>query len=195
MLELKKGAIVTCADKLSEGYKINEFALISNINTSKIESVIVDFINMNINELFFFILEIPAPFNDEDVQNSAFKKDVYYIDGITMDQCFFLLDKYGELLIEDGISSFGFGIFESNEEIMSEKYNIVTLYTNDHEKYFPLMEKNKIPRNDDLKTAYETFTKDSPGQCVRIEVNGKSVFDLPEELKSYGLYLAERRDD
>ena len=46
---------------------------------------------------------------------------------------------------------------------------------------------------DNLVTAWDTFSQDTPGQSERYDFNGKTVFDLPEALKEWGIYLAETR--
>ena len=50
-----------------------------------------------------------------------------------------------------------------------------------------------IERKDNLVTAWDTFTKDTPGQSLRYEIDGKTVFDIPESLKDWNIYLAETR--
>ena len=44
-----------------------------------------------------------------------------------------------------------------------------------------------------LITAWDTFSDETPGQAERCDYEGKSVYDLPEELKDWGMYLADTR--
>lgn len=122
-------------------------------------------------------------------------KDVYYIDGCSRDECLVLLDRYGDLLINDGISKFGFGGHESQDEIMLDKYNVVNIYSQNMGEYEDFFEPHEIERVDNLVTAWDTFSQDTPGQSERYDFNGKTVFDLPEELKEWGIYLAETRTE
>lgn len=52
--------------------------------------------------------------------NGAYEtyKDIYYIDGCLRDDCLVLLDRYGELVINDGVSKYGFGGHMSYDEMM-----------------------------------------------------------------------------
>lgn len=93
----------------------------------------------------------------------------------------------------DGISSFGFGGHESQDEIMVGHYNILTIYSHNPDKFEGFYEMHMIERKDNLVTAWDTFTKDTPRQSFRYEIGGKTVFDIPEELTDWNIYLAETR--
>ena len=58
------------------------------------------------------------------------------------------------------------------------------------DNFFEAHEINKV---DELVTAWDTFSYDTPGQAEKYEYNGKSVYNLPDELKEWGIYLAETR--
>lgn len=122
-------------------------------------------------------------------------KDIYYIDGLTDEQALVLLMRYGELLINDGISKFGFGVHNGNAELMRDKYNVVTLWTSDLGKYEGFFEAHDIPLVEECLTAWDTFSEIMPGESSRVDVNGLSVFDLPNELRDWGIYFCEQRED
>ncbi|MDE5593350.1 MAG: hypothetical protein K2I75_05390 [Clostridiales bacterium] len=122
-----------------------------------------------------------------------FHNDVYYIDGLSASQAIALLDEYGELLVQDGLSSFGFGAHDSSSEIMSSKYNVITIFAKSPEAYNNLFSKHDIPLVEKCVTAWDTFTPTAHGECMRIEVDGNDVFSLPNKLKSRGIYFFERR--
>lgn len=103
------------------------------------------------------------------------------------------VEKYGELLVNDGMNRFGFGCHESGDEIMLDKYNVVTIYSRTLSKYNDFFEAHEINRVSQLVTAWDTFSDDTPGQAERYDYNGKSVYDLPDVLKDWGIYLAETR--
>ena len=46
-----------------------------------------------------------------------------------------------------------------------------------------------------MKTAWDYFTHDKPGESFLYEHEGKNVYDMVEYLKRYGLYFAERREN
>lgn len=197
-LKLTKGHSVSKPELLHEGYMYaGDTSMIANVHADKIKDVLQHFITMH-EEPLFFILELPVNMNREnEIAPGVVRethKDVYYIDGCSQEKCFELLERYGELLIHDGISSFGFGCHESQDEIMAGSYNILTIYSQHLERYADFYEVHKIGREDDLVTAWDTFTQDAPGQSTRYEYNGMLVFDLPEELKEWNIYLAETRE-
>lgn len=197
MLNLVKGCKISLPEKLNEGYEISsEMAVTANVNTEKLFDVFQHFIFMH-DEPLFFILELPVTIDREQsvapgvVEN--LHNDIYYIDGCSRENCLTLMERYGELLINDGISKFGFGGHESHDEIMLDKYNVVVIYSRKLSNYDGFYEFHGIKKVEKLTTAWDTFTQETPGRSERCDCNGKSVFDLPEELKEWGIYLAETR--
>ena len=122
-------------------------------------------------------------------------KDVYYIDGCSREECLALLIRYGDLLINDGLSQFGFGGHKSHDEIMLDSYNVVTIYSEELSKFNDFFEPHNIQFVEELVTAWKTFSKTSPGISETYESNGKTVYDLPTELAEWGIYLAETRTE
>jgi len=198
VLEMVKGCKVSRNHLLSEQYEIQEYALIANVHAHKMEEILQHFIAMQTQRLFF-ILELPVSADDEQRlrknDTDPMHKNIYYIDGLDADHARMLLIRYGDLLINDGMSSFGFGAHDGTAEIMLGKYNIVTLWTNTMDQYKDFFDAHQIPLVENLFAAWDTFTPETPGKCMRIEVSGKSVFDLPDELKDWGIYLAEQREE
>lgn len=197
MLKLTKGYSVAKLELLEEGYMISsDVSIIANVDSDKIIDVLQHFIVMH-EEPMFFILELPVTIDREELIGPGMvrdtHKDIYYIDGCSSEECLVLLKRYGELLINDGISSFGFGGHRSKDEIMVEKYNILTIYSKNQDAYNKFYEMHDIEKKTEITTAWDTFTEDAPGQSERYEVDGKTVFDIPEELKDWNIYLAETR--
>lgn len=198
MLEMIKGCKVPFADKLEQQYQIQEQGMIANVGADKIQEVFEHFITLQ-NEPIFFILELPTNQKDEQRlrknKDLSTHKDVYYIDGLNAQQALAILKKYGELLIHDGICQFGFGVHDYSAEIMKNNYNIVTIWTQVLEQYQNFFEEHGIEKTDKLVTAWDTFNYENPGQCYIVEVDRKSVYDLPKELKDWGIYLAEQKPE
>ena len=115
MLQMTKGCYVPLADKLCEQYSEKDGCFTANINGDKIEKLMREYISMQKDKVFF-ILELPANEADEKKlrQNSSdpMHKDVYYMDFLTAKEANELLDCYGDLLINDGLSCCGFGVLE-----------------------------------------------------------------------------------
>lgn len=199
MLNLVKGHQVSLVENLFESFtKLTEHHLMANVHAEKILEIFQHFIVIH-DEPLFFILELPVSIDREKViAKSIIKeshKDVYYIDGCSREECLALLIRYGDLLVNDGLSKFGFGGHKSHDEIMLDSYNVVTIYSKELSKYNDFFEPHNIQFVEELVTAWKTFSKTSPGISELYESNGKTVYDLPEELAEWGIYLAETRTE
>ena len=170
----------------------------ANVHAEKILEVFQHFIVIH-DEPLFFILELPVSIDREKViAKNIIKeshKDVYYIDGCSREECLALLIRYGDLLINDGLSKFGFGGHKSHDEIMLDSYNVVTIYSKELSKFNDFFEPHNIQFVEEIVTAWKTFSKTSPGISEIYESNGKTVYDLPTELAEWGIYLAETRTE
>ena len=199
MLNLVKGHQVSLVENLFESFtKLTEHYLMANVHAEKILEIFQHFIVIH-DEPLFFILELPVSIDREKVIASniinELHKDVYYIDGCSREECLALLIRYGDLLINDGLSQFGFGGHKSHDEIMLDSYNVVTIYSKELSKFNDFFEPHNIQFVEELVTAWKTFSKTSPGISEIYESNGKTVYDLPEELAEWGIYLAETRTE
>ena len=199
MLNLVKGHRVSLVENLFESFtKLTEHHLMANVHSEKILEVFQHFIAIH-DEPLFFILELPVSIDREKViEKNIIKeshKDVYYIDGCSREECLALLIRYGDLLVNDGLSKFGFGGHKSHDEIMLDSYNVVTIYSKELSKFNDFFEPHNIQFVEELVTAWGTFSKTSPGISEIYESNGKTVYDLPEELAEWGIYLAETRTE
>lgn len=198
MLEMVRGCRVPRCDLLAEQGMQTEYGFCVNVNARNIKNLMCDFIRAQKSPVFL-ILELPTNQHDEQAlrQNDTepMHCDVYYLDGLSSAEAVALLDEYGELLIHDGLSHFGFGAHDATAEIMLSKYNIVKLLTKDFKTYQDFFVKHNIRLVENCLTAWDTFNRDAPGEATVIAVDGKTVYTLPELLKSRGLYFAERRVD
>ena len=197
MLNMVKGCRVPFPEKLSEGYEILDGRIVANVNAEKLLDAFKFFIVLNREERGFFFLELPVNRDDEVPKKpgvvETFHNRVYYIDDLPPEESFGILRRSGDLLINDGISAFGFG-FQTRDEIMLGKYNVVTIASSEPEKYAEIFGPLEIPRVENLVTAWDTFTQDAPGIAERVEIDGKTVFDLPEDYRDWGIYEAEIRE-
>lgn len=199
MLNLVKGHQVSLVENLFESFtKLTEHHLMANVHSEKILEVFQHFIAIH-DEPLFFILELPVSIDREKViAKNIIKeshKDVYYIDGCSREECLALLIRYGDLLVNDGLSKFGFGGHKSHDEIMLDSYNVVTIYSKELSKFNDFFEPHNIQFVEELVTAWGTFSKTSPGISEIYESNGKTVYDLPVELAEWGIYLVETRTE
>lgn len=195
MLEMVKGCRVPFPERLEEGYTMGERMATANVGAGKLRRAVEDFIVMHASELIFFILELPTNWKEEPEPEKVRHKDVYYLDGCSRKRALGILEEYGELLIRDGMSAFGFGCQETGDEIMVEKYNVLTLWSRRRlEKYRAFFAKLDIGEKEELVTAWDTFDQDHPGETSLYTLEGRTVYDLPEAMRDQGLYFAERRE-
>lgn len=200
MLELKECCSVPFPKRLSEEYEVRENAIYANVNASKVLDMMCEFIDSH-NEPLFFILELPCEEMDGGITESKMlinvpnDVDVYFIDGMNGDMAKYILDEIGDMLVKDGMNTFGIGGHESHEEILFGKYNVMTVYTQSPEGYRAFFNSFGIKKVPALVTAWETFDGEHGGESwVYVsKETGKTVFDIPERCKEYGMYLYETR--
>lgn len=192
-LNLIKGCQVPFPELLFEQYQKQGNKIVANVGADKIADVLYHFLSMH-EEPIFFILELPC---HKDVENEAgtLHRDVYYRDGCSQKEAETILLRIGELLINDGLCTFGFGCHDSKDEIMVGKYNVVTIFSNDIQRYHDFYGAHDIPEADQLITAWDTFSEENPGKSEKYISNGKNIFSIPEDFKDWGLYFAERREE
>jgi len=198
MLNMIKGCRINDPSLLSEGYAQTETGFAANVNAEKIQTVLESFVKLH-NDHCFVILEVPANAKVEAElrrdETAPMHKDVYYLDGLTVERALEFLDVFGEWFVHDGLSTFGIGVHSGANEILVGKYNVVTIYTHTPQQYAGFFEAHGIPETPGLKTAWDYFTRETPGDSFLYEYRGSNVYDLVEHLKQYGLYFAERREE
>ena len=196
-----RGVTVPDLTGIYECYQISRrgesFVFTVNVSADKIESLIMHFTS-ELTEPCFLIIEVPTNGKDECQlrleQTDPFHCDVYYCDGLSKQNLFEIIEKYGELFINDGMVSFGLASHVTNDEIYFGKYKIASIFTADEQHYRNLMSRMDIPVTDKIKTVWDNFSRETPGVARSISVDGKNIYDVLEELKEYGLYFAERRE-
>lgn len=198
MLNMKKGCTVPFPERLREEYQIGENRMMANVGADKLMEVLEHFLSMY-SEPIFFILELPTNANDEergeDGSINEPHKDVYYIDGCSREEALALLKSEGELLINDGLSQFGFGGHETGDEIMVCSYNIVVIFSRNLSKYKGFFEAHGIGETKELVTAWDTFSQEHPGCCLSYAEDKRDIYSIPARYKDWGIYLAERRSE
>ncbi len=206
MLQIIKGAYVPDAKRLMEGCRLEEHRITANVNADKIRTIMEHFLKMNEDIPLFLFIEVPANIRDETLTGETdndgfivdtFHKDIYYLDGIPAQTIRKIFQQVFDILLHDGLSSFGIGN-ATGEEIGKYKYNIMQLFCRDAhtEKYALLFEDEDIPRTENFITAWDTFTQEAPG-CYELYKNpkGKDIYDVVKWLEKMGLYKAEVRED
>ena len=198
ILKLKAGARIFSKTALYEGYQKGENYITANVGIDKIEEVLQHFIAIH-EEPLFFILELPAKADDETEVApgivEVLHKDICYIDGCSQEEALTILIRVGKILYNDGLISFGFGCHESNDEIMFRKYNVLTIYSENIDEYDDFFEPHEIDSTENLITAWDTFSADSPGTSEKYVLDGKTAYDIPKQFEEWGMYFAEQREE
>lgn len=142
----------------------------------------------------FFFLEIPCSSEEEKQlrknKNDPYHYKIYYLDNCTIPVAKAIMERYGELLINDGVSRFGFGSHESEEEIYCKDYQTVSVYGNT-DRFKSVFDEMNIPAQAEIKTLWDVLSDDNIGTCSTVEINGETVNDIAENLKDEGMYLAD----
>ncbi len=204
MFELIKGAKINSNIQLKEEYEIDGNWIYANVSAQKIRNVIEKFTVIEKGNRFCLFIEIPANIADENVigvdeegfyQTEGKHVDVYYLDNITDEYVIYLLNKFGDILIHDGLSHFGV-LSQSGREIGKYKYNVIKAYTRDD--LLPLIKVFNafdIPETDNLITAWDYFSQNNPGESKLYEKDGKTIYDVVETLEKVGMYKYEQREE
>ena len=200
--KLAEGVSVSNMDGIHECYEILDkesfFSFAINISIEKLEKLLREFCTQ-LTEPCFFILEIPTNEKNEQElrknETDPFHADVYYLDGVTTEDLNFIIDTYGDLLINDGMVRFGFASHISNDEIFVGKYKVTYIFTQNRALYQSMLHKFDIPFEKSIKTVQSNFTYEQPGQCRCIKRDGKDIYTLADELKEKGLYFAQRIEE
>ncbi|MDR0813306.1 MAG: hypothetical protein LBO63_04820 [Oscillospiraceae bacterium] len=170
----------------------------ANISAEHLQPILRAFCEQ-LDEPCFFILETATRKDEEAaLQNepaAPLHRDVFYRNGYTRKDLRLLLETYGELLINDGMSRLGFASHVTHDEIYVGKYKIMTIFTADEQRYKRFFADFHIPQEDDIKTVWSNFTQETPGESRLITIDGKTVYDVQEGLAQDGLYFAERREE
>jgi len=169
-----------------------------NVSSTNIIDVFSE-LAKNVNEPGFFLLEVGS---HEEVEKKLrkkptdpFHKDAYYLDGKSWKDVEPIITKYHYLLSQDGGINFGFGSHSGHDEVFVSPYKIFNIYADEPSKYIKTLQKLGFREVEKLKTVWDNFTKDSPGRRNVLTNAKPTIWDVIEDLKKGGLYLAELRED
>lgn len=180
MFQLAEGVSVPDPARLREQYVQEGDTLTLNLSFEKLPVFLADGIRMLEEPLFLAI--------HPDTESA----ETWYLDNMTHAQLETVLDGFGELLYQDGMSAFAIGSLQTDEEIFVQKYKIISLYSPKIARFLPLLTRYGVSATTRLVTAWDTFTEATPGEARRLEIAGMTVPDLIDELCKIGMYKAEQ---
>lgn len=165
------------------------------ISAEKIKSVIKKAVKL-IKKPYFF-LEVPCTDSQEEKLSEKGEGGTHmqlYNLEVTYDVANAILDRYGDLLINDGITNFGFGSLLNETEIYVMPFQNIMLYNkNDASNFEKVLKDFNIPelKSEQFITLDSLLSKDNPADRVLVELDGETVFDVIENLKEVGLTFCD----
>ena len=196
--ELIEGVVLgkNALDGVKTAFSVGEDHTVDSVLSAELIGPLLDKAVKMLPEPHFFFVELPCT-EDEEKELRRSKNDpshykVYYLDGCTEAVTHAIIKRYGELLINDGLTRFGFGSNSSDEEIYVLEYQQVQVYADD-DRFIPLFEELGAERVPEVKTVWDNFTSENVGVSFAVEIEGETTADIPEILRSEGMYYAETR--
>lgn len=191
-MKLSKGFKVNGSENIKESYAIEGNNIYVNVDAGRYDKVMKE-LCLLLPTPVFFILEVPCSETEEqELRKSSydpFHKNIYYIDGLDHRSTKLIFDKMSDILVNDGISQFGFSSHEDQKEVMKEKYNVIRIYADDKTEFVKKLNQLKIPEVEHILCASDLVNANNPGYCEKITVgDNKDIFDLVEFLKQIDMY-------
>lgn len=193
MFQTPPGVTIPFPDKIQEQFQVYEGnSIYANISFEKLKPILTEFYH-SLPEPLFFVLQLPLSIHEERKlkDSNTFHQEVCYLDGQTKSQIDDIIEKYGQILLEDGMSQFAVASHVNNEEIFIQKYKLTAFYSSSPRRFIPFLQRYGLTETDNLITVWNTFSQETPGECRRVSINGFDVYDVAEQLKKQGLYRAK----
>ena len=193
MFQTAPGVTIPFPDKIQEQFQVYEGkSIYANISFEKLKPILTEFYH-NLPEPLFFVLQLPLSIHEERKlgDSNTFHQEVFYLDGQTKSQIDDIIEKYGKILLEDGMSQFAVASHVNNEEIFIQKYKLKAFYSSSPRRFIPFLQRYGLTETDNLVTVWNTFSQETPGECRRVSINGFDVYDVAEQLKKQGMYRAK----
>jgi hypothetical protein len=192
MFQTAPGVTIPFPEKIQEQFQVYEGQSIrANISFEKLKSLLTEFYQ-SLPEPLFFVLQLPLSIQEERQlgHDKILHQEVCYLDGQTRDQMDSILNTYGQILLEDGMSQFAIASHVNHEEIFIQKYKLTDLYSPSPRRFIPLLQRYGLTETDRLFTVWDTFSQETPGECRRISIQGLDAYAIAERLKEKGMYRA-----
>ena len=193
MFQTAPGVTIPFPDRIQEQFQVYEGkSIYANISFEKLKPILTEFYH-SLPEPLFFVLQLPLLMHEERKMgdSNTFHQEVCYLDGQTKSQIDDIIEKYGQILLEDGMSQFAVASHVNNEEIFIQKYKLTAFYSSSPRRFIPFLQRYGLTETDNLITVWNTFSQETPGECRRVSINGFDVYDVAEQLKKQGLYRAK----
>ncbi len=192
MFQTAPGYFIPFPEKVREKYEMADEAVFANVSYEKLKPLVEDFYH-KLAEPLFLVLEIPLSQTEEEEMcgGEGLHFKVMYLDRLKCSEVEDILREYGDILLDDGMSQFAIASHRTKDEIYVQRYQVVTIYSQNPEQYAPFLERYGLSRCKELLTAWSTFSDEHYGECSLVKYRGKTSYDVAEELEKRGLYMAK----
>ncbi|MCL2843750.1 MAG: hypothetical protein FWE28_09920 [Oscillospiraceae bacterium] len=198
MFQTASGVTIPFPERIKEEFQVFEKSILLNVSFEKLKPLVEAFLARLIEPLFF-VLEIPLSQQEESEHRKnnfdPFHKKVCYLDGLSKEQINAIFRRYGTLLFNDGGSQFAIASHTTKDEIYVQKYKITSIFSNHPATYIDFLKGYGFVETDNLITAWDTFSHETPGEVRSIEVDGTDIFDAYDEFVKLGMYVAKIAED
>lgn len=175
---------------LEEGFQRSGDRISAQVSARNIKKVFENYMAyMDKEDDMYFFIRLPYRNDEEDQQGTGVK--MYYLDHLNPYHAMRILDVFGEVLINDGVSSFGFGTEDS--EIEKGECNRMNLWM-EREDVFPetIFTILSIPQKKGLIFAETLSCDDNPIVSQNYyDEDGRSIYNVIASLEEAGLYEAK----
>ncbi len=182
---LAQGNRVDDISNIHQAYHIKNNNILCNVSFENLKKTVTGLVNLLAEPLFFFI-EVPSDNIDSDDDNM----DVYYLDNCTLPVILAIIERYGDILFNDGIAEFGFGSLANDDEIYIMKYKLLNIYSSDIGKFSDFLDKIDFPKENNIVTVWDVLSETNTGSCTSVESEGENIYDIIENLKEVGMYFS-----
>lgn len=191
-----EGLNISSTDGVKSSYvRINDSEITSVISAEKIKTIVSKAVK-TIKRPYFF-LEIPCT----EAQEAELSKkgdiglhmQLYNLE-VTTEVAEAIIERYGDLLINDGVTNFGFCSLETETEIYVMPFQNIMFYNENNIQVFEnILREESISENsiDNHITIDGLLSENNPADRILVELDGETVFDVIENLKEVGLTLCD----
>lgn len=191
-----EGLNISSTDGVKSSYvRINDSEITSVISAEKIKAIISKAVK-TIKRPYFF-LEVPCTGAQEaelsKKGDSGLHMQLYNLE-VTTDVAEAIIERYGDLLINDGVTNFGFCSLETETEIYVMPFQNIMFYNENNIQVFEsILREENISENsiDNHITIDSLLSENNPADRILVELDGETVFDIIENLKEVGLTLCD----
>ena len=181
---------------LNTGYEKTKRGYRANVDSDKIRELMKDFISYNEPSKYFMVLELPLILRPEErpwpyVLDTK-RHQVYYLNDLDQETINHILFQYGDILIQDGVSSFGFVALKSGDEMFKRPFNEITLYT--EHNYDDFLKAHDLDNVGSLSVAESFFDSNTQGLQEKVKMHDIIIDDVVAELKKIGLYFSQNME-